>query len=35
MPFATRPTLCGYGGAVSAGHYLATQIGAQQLAAGG
>jgi gamma-glutamyltranspeptidase/glutathione hydrolase len=30
-----RPTLTGYGGAVSAGHYLATQIGAQQLAAGG
>lgn len=35
MRFATRPTLRGYGGAVSAGHYLATQIGAQQLAGGG
>jgi gamma-glutamyltranspeptidase/glutathione hydrolase len=35
MSFTTRPTLRGYGGAVSAGHYLATQIGAQQLAAGG
>jgi len=33
--FATRPTLRGYGGAVAAGHYLATQIGAQQLASGG
>jgi gamma-glutamyltranspeptidase/glutathione hydrolase len=29
--FATRPTLRGYGGAVSAGHYLATQIGARIL----
>ncbi len=27
MSFATRPTLQGYGGAVSAGHYLATQAG--------
>lgn len=35
MSFATRPTLNGFGGAVSAGHYLATQIGAQQLAEGG
>jgi gamma-glutamyltranspeptidase/glutathione hydrolase len=35
MRFATRPTLRGYGGAVSAGHYLATWIGAQTLAAGG
>ena len=35
MRFATRPTLRGFGGAVSAGHYLATQIGAEQLAAGG
>ena len=35
MRFATRPTLRGYGGAVAAGHYLATQIGAQQLASGG
>jgi len=33
--FATRPTLRGYGGAVSAGHHLATQIGAEQLAGGG
>jgi gamma-glutamyltranspeptidase/glutathione hydrolase len=33
--FATRPTLRGYGGAVAAGHYLATQIGAQMLASGG
>ncbi len=32
---ATRPTLRGYGGAVAAGHYLATQIGAQVLAEGG
>jgi gamma-glutamyltranspeptidase/glutathione hydrolase len=31
----TRPTLRGFGGAVAAGHYLATQIGAQQLASGG
>ena len=35
MSLASRPTLMGYGGAVSAGHYLATQIGAQQLAEGG
>ena len=35
MGFATRPTLLGYGGAVAAGHYLATQIGAQILADGG
>jgi len=35
MRFATRPTLRGFGGAVSAGHYLATQIGVQTLAAGG
>jgi gamma-glutamyltranspeptidase/glutathione hydrolase len=33
--FTTRPTLRGYGGAVSAGHHLATQIGAQMLADGG
>lgn len=32
---AARPTLTGYGGAVAAGHYLATQIGAQVLAEGG
>jgi gamma-glutamyltranspeptidase/glutathione hydrolase len=35
MTFTTRPTLRGYGGAVSAGHYLATQAGAQVLADGG
>ncbi len=35
MAFSTRPTLRGFGGAVSAGHYLATQIGAQMLAEGG
>lgn len=35
MAFTTRPTLRGYGGAVSSGHYLATQIGAQMLAEGG
>jgi gamma-glutamyltranspeptidase/glutathione hydrolase len=35
MGFTTRPTLCGFGGAVSAGHYLAAQIGAQTLAGGG
>jgi gamma-glutamyltranspeptidase/glutathione hydrolase len=35
MRFATRPTLRGYGGAVSSGHYLATQAGAQILAEGG
>jgi gamma-glutamyltranspeptidase/glutathione hydrolase len=35
VSFTTRPTLRGHGGAVSAGHYLATQIGAQELASGG
>ncbi len=30
-----RPTLRGYGGAVTAGHYLASQAGAELLAAGG
>lgn len=35
MSFTTRPTLRGYGGAVSAGHYLAAQAGAQQLQDGG
>jgi gamma-glutamyltranspeptidase/glutathione hydrolase len=35
MSFTTRPTLRGYGGAVSAGHWLATQIGVQVLAEGG
>ncbi len=35
MSFSTRPTLRGYGGAVSAGHHLASQIGAQQLSEGG
>ena len=35
MAFTTRPTLCGYGGAVSAGHYLATSIGARVLGDGG
>ncbi|UCE87061.1 MAG: gamma-glutamyltransferase, partial [Deltaproteobacteria bacterium] len=35
MEFATRPTLHGFGGAVSAGHYLATQAGAALLADGG
>ncbi len=35
MAFTTRPTLLGFGGAVSAGHYLATQAGAQMLADGG
>ena len=35
MSFTTRPTLRGYGGAVSAGHYLATQAGARVLAEGG
>ena len=35
MAFTTRPTLRGYGGAVSAGHYLATQAGARVLAEGG
>ena len=31
----TRPTVRGFGGSVAAGHYLAAQIGAQQLASGG
>ena len=31
----TRPPVRGFGGAVAAGHYLAAQIGAQQLASGG
>ena len=35
MAFTTRPTVRGYGGAVSAGHYLAAQVGAQMLAGGG
>ncbi|MGH0030085.1 MAG: gamma-glutamyltransferase, partial [Myxococcota bacterium] len=35
MSFATRPTLRGYGGAVSAGHYLAAEAGARMLADGG
>ncbi len=35
MAFTTRPTVCGYGGAVSAGHYLATSIGARILGDGG
>jgi len=35
MSFTTRPTLAGYGGAVSAGHYLAAQAGQQLLADGG
>ena len=35
MQFTTRPTVRGYGGAVSAGHYLAAQAGAQTLAEGG
>ena len=35
MGFATRPTLRGCGGAVAAGHYLAAEIGARMLAAGG
>ena len=33
--FATRPTVRGYGGAVSAGHYLAAEAGARMLAGGG
>jgi gamma-glutamyltranspeptidase/glutathione hydrolase len=33
--FTTRPTVRGFGGAVAAGHHLAAQIGAQQLASGG
>ncbi len=32
---AARPTLMGYGGAVAAGHHLATQIGARMLGEGG
>ncbi|MFQ5698009.1 MAG: gamma-glutamyltransferase family protein [Myxococcota bacterium] len=35
MSFATRPTLRGFGGGVSAGHYLATAAGARILEAGG
>ncbi len=35
MPFATRPTVRGRGGAVAAGHYLAAGIGARVLAEGG
>ena len=35
MSFTTRPCVAGYGGAVAAGHYLAAQIGAAELAAGG
>jgi gamma-glutamyltranspeptidase/glutathione hydrolase len=35
LPAITRPTLTGTGGAVAAGHYLATQIGATTLASGG
>ncbi len=35
MSVPTRPTLRGYGGAVAAGHYLATGIGARVLAEGG
>jgi gamma-glutamyltranspeptidase/glutathione hydrolase len=35
LSFTTRPTLCGFGGAVSAGHYLATHAGSQILAEGG
>ena len=35
MEFTTRPTVRGYGGAVSAGHCLAAQVGAQMLAEGG
>lgn len=35
MGFTTRPTVQGYGGAVSAGHYLATQVGAEILTEGG
>jgi gamma-glutamyltranspeptidase/glutathione hydrolase len=31
----TRPTVRGFGGAVAAGHYLAAQIGASELASGG
>ena len=35
LSFTTRPTLQGYGGAVAAGHYLASEIGARTLADGG
>jgi gamma-glutamyltranspeptidase/glutathione hydrolase len=35
VSFTTRPTLRGYGGAVSAGHYLAAEAGARMLASGG
>ncbi len=35
MSFTTRPTLRGFGGGVSAGHYLATQVGWRVLAEGG
>ncbi len=35
MSTATRPTVQGYGGAVSAGHYLAAEAGARMLAGGG
>jgi len=35
MPFTTRPPLRGFGGAVSAGHYLATAIGIRMLGDGG
>ncbi|MCP4003250.1 MAG: gamma-glutamyltransferase family protein [bacterium] len=35
MSFTTRPTLRGFGGGCAAGHYLATQAGAQMLAEGG
>jgi len=35
VPFATRPTVRGRGGAVAAGHHLAAEIGARMLAAGG
>jgi gamma-glutamyltranspeptidase/glutathione hydrolase len=35
VSFTTRPTLHGYGGAVSAGHYLAAQSGQKLLADGG
>jgi gamma-glutamyltranspeptidase/glutathione hydrolase len=35
MDFTTRPTLLGFGGAVSAGHYLATEAGLRMLGEGG
>jgi len=35
VSFTTRPCVAGYGGAVAAGHYLAAQIGAAELASGG